>query len=157
MRGDFDSAIERIALILGMSAKDRLAVLNEVVRRLVADDPVVDIKKPGRISQLATRRSDVNERAIFRVDQDRLIPRGTTYTCRGKQVTATKDSVKRMHGYNVQFIHHGQPYRKHFSDTKHGGPFGAKAAARKWRDETERSIGRNVITALVNIELRRVS
>lgn len=150
MREPIDDDIDRLARVLDMPARDRKAVIREAIRRLASDDPVQDVKRVGRV--LGTSYKDMNERDIARIDATRTVEAGDTYVSRGKTVVAKKTWTKTTRGFRVQFRHAGRMYWKFFSDSKHGGPFGARAAARKWRDETEREIGRNVTNVRVAVQ-----
>lgn len=44
------AAIERLARVLEMKARDPVAVLNEAIQRLVAGAPIQDVKKLGRVT-----------------------------------------------------------------------------------------------------------
>jgi len=139
--------IERLALVLAMPHRDRRAVLREAIRRLASDDPIQDVKRVGRV--LAAHYKD---RDIARIDQTRTIKKGTIVKSHGKRVPTRSEYRKTTRGFRVQFSWRGKWYRKFFSDSKHGGPFGARSAARKWRNEAERSVGRNVTNVRVAVQ-----
>ena len=48
---------------------------------------------------------------------------------------------KSTRGYSACVRHQGQALRKLFSDSKHGGDEGARKAAIRWRNKTERKLG----------------
>jgi hypothetical protein len=59
---------------------------------------------------------------------------------RYKSITRVDSS--RVHGWFVRVVHNGDTHPKLFSDGKHGGRAAALAAAVRWRNKTERAIGK---------------
>jgi len=153
---DVMGSIGRLGRVMGFMSRNPEDIINEAIRRELNRDGSVShepsAKKIGRVIGPALNVAQ-NERAIARVDRTAVIKKGTTYTSRGRRVIATKDIKKRTCGYRVQFKFRGKLYCKFFSDSGHSGPLGARAAARKWRDATERTIGRSVIRQNVYVRL----
>lgn len=143
--GPLRSAIERLALVLNMTADNWTEVVVRATNELASEHPARVLKGVGTV--IGPRKlKDMNERAIARIDETRVVARkGKRYTVRGRSCVATKDITKTTRGFRVQFRYLGVWHRKFFSDGAHSGPFGARAAARKWRDEEERRCGRNVV------------
>jgi len=59
---------------------------------------------------------------------------------RYKSITRVDSS--RVHGWFVRVVPDGETHPKLFSDGKHGGRAAALAAAVRWRNKTERTIGK---------------
>jgi len=59
-----------------------------------------------------------------------------------KSISRIDSTNNRTHGWNVRIHFEGSTKRKLFSDSKHGGADTAMEAAIKWRDATEKKLGK---------------
>lgn len=112
----------------------------EPLRKQIVNKPqtiqVAEQLEPIQVVEVPTSPAEETPR------RRRISPRHLPKTTKHKGITRVDHAPKRMFGYLARVSWKGEQHGKFFSDKKYGDRLAALDAALRWRNETERKLGK---------------